>query len=892
MKKILLFVFLFFFTIFQSQATWIQTAGPTGGKVTCLKSLGTAIYAGTPNGVFVSINGGLTWAKKVNGMATTDVLCLETIGSTIFAGTRFGEVYASSNGGTSWNSVHGNLVNHLPNGCTVFTLAADGTSLYAGTDGTGVYRTTDNGANWSAVNSGFLSNNNVVSIAIGSGVIFAATYGNGIFMTTNNAVSWAPVQDVSFANSYLATIAVNGSTLYASEVGTSGYFKSTNNGNSFSNVSSAFPLGTYIRSFLFNGSTIVVGTVSDGLFKSTNNGTNWTAATTGLISSQICGIYALALSGTNIIAGSDGCGIYISTNNASSWNPSNTNLFNTEVDALCFNGTSLFAGLYGVGIYKSDDEGATWINTSSSYPIYNTHAIASLGGSVFVGYDYGVYRSDDNGATWVVADNGLPFLSPVYSFVTSGVKIYAGTTDGVYMTSDGGLNWNQVSSGIPSGSEVRCLAISGSNIYAGATYASTGVGLGIYRSQNNGTSWTQVYSNSFFTYLSLAANGTNVYAGVENGGMVMSSNNGTSWNAINNGFSTNFASVYSIISIGTNIFAGTNEGMYRSNNNGANWTPINSGFPSLSIPYLKSLTYNGSFIFGGTDNSAVWKNGLNSLLAVPICLVTVDETSSHNVIIWEKDSLVTTIDSFRVYREDITNVYTYIASVGFNELSQYTDTSNTANPNFVSRRYRIATVDNNHVVSSQSPFHRTMLLTNTNDVFQWNEYEIEGQVTPVQQYKLMRDDNGTGNFAQIASTTGTTTTIVAPNWINFQNSPYRIDTDLGSLVCTPTQKVSTGYSSTRSNIKNRNIGIHEVADLSSKVFLKPNPASEMLTISYAVPVTQILIYDYLGRVVLKQSTENSKPGSTTLNLSKIKTGIYTVISKGKDFEVRKKLVVQ
>ena len=87
----------------------------------------------------------------------------------------------------------------------------------------------------------------------------------------------------------------------------------------------------------------------------------------------------------------------------------------------------------------------------------------------------------------------------------------------------------------PYGGHVYCFAVKGTNLFAGTAG-------GVFRSTNNGTSWTAV--NTGLTYTSvdaLAVSGTNLFAGTENG-VFLSTNNGTSWTAVNTGLTN--TSVY------------------------------------------------------------------------------------------------------------------------------------------------------------------------------------------------------------------------------------------------------------------------------------------------------------------------------------------------------------
>ena len=42
---------------------WERTAGPYGGTVTALETVGDRLFAGTLKGLFVSLDGGRTWER-------------------------------------------------------------------------------------------------------------------------------------------------------------------------------------------------------------------------------------------------------------------------------------------------------------------------------------------------------------------------------------------------------------------------------------------------------------------------------------------------------------------------------------------------------------------------------------------------------------------------------------------------------------------------------------------------------------------------------------------------------------------------------------------------------------------------------------------------------------
>ena len=120
---------------------------------------------------------------------------------------------------------------------------------------------------------------------------------------------------------------------------------------------------------------------------------------------------------------------------------------------------------------------------------------------------------------------------------------------------------------------------------------------------------------------SLAVMGTNLFVGtVDGGGVYRSTNNGTSWTDINAGMGISVDGgnphVYALAVSGTNIFAGTDVYAYRSTNSGTSWTILtSSGMPGMAVPFLVSsrtclfakLGSSNTFNFRLTNNGTSWE---------------------------------------------------------------------------------------------------------------------------------------------------------------------------------------------------------------------------------------------------------------------------------------------
>jgi hypothetical protein len=126
----------------------------------------------------------------------------------------------------------------------------------------------------------------------------------------------------------------------------------------------------------------------------------------------------------------------------------------------------------------------------------------------------------------------------------------------------------------------------------------------------------------------LTADGNNLFACYDTGGVFLSADNGTSWELINNGLPKNnwsgfqdstWTRVNTIAVKDGNLFAGSDMGVYVSANSGTSWSPVNNGLPkhmwdtSTFIP-IKSFTVIGNALFAGTFGKGVFLSTNNAAL--------------------------------------------------------------------------------------------------------------------------------------------------------------------------------------------------------------------------------------------------------------------------------------
>ncbi|MDZ7292991.1 MAG: T9SS type A sorting domain-containing protein [candidate division KSB1 bacterium] len=310
--------------------------------------------------------------------------------------------------------------------------------------------------------------------------------------------------------------------------------------------------------------------------------TNFWEPSSGPLASSDIRAFAINSNG-HVFAGTNGGGVFRSMNNGDNWTPFNAGLANLEIISLAINSSGhIFAGTNYGGVFRSPDSSDNWTVRNNGLTDKRVRALAinQSTGHIFAGTPGGIFRSPDNGDNWTKINTGLT-NKDVRSLVINPTTqdIFAGTSGGgVFHSTNNGDIWTAVNTGLPNSALVFALAINSS----GHVFAATGDG--VYRSLDNGGNWAKVLDFDGQTFYSLAINSTtqDIFAGSGHiggfpffsdwGDVFRSTNNGESWTHVASGLADY---VYALaINIEGYIFAGTPEGGYRSTDNGQRWTLI------------------------------------------------------------------------------------------------------------------------------------------------------------------------------------------------------------------------------------------------------------------------------------------------------------------------------
>jgi uncharacterized repeat protein (TIGR03803 family) len=362
----------------------------------------------------------------------------------------------------------------------------------------------------------------------------------------------------------------------------------------------------------------------------------------------------------------------------------------------------------------------------------------------------------------------------------------------------------------------------------------------------------------------------------------------------------------------TVAMTGTNDKCFGFPNGSASATPAGGTSPyvyswntSSTAPSINNLAA-GTYSVTVTDNHGCTAMGTdtvkqpaNTLDSARICMVTVDTGSVHNIISWNTTG-ITNVDSFKVYFYNSSNHWQLLGEQLFSAPSYYVDTAKINNPNANTVRYCLTAVDScgNEEAITASTWQNTAHIINTGGgTFSWSGtgYLIQGVGLPVQTYYLYRDNLSSGNWKAIDSVSGTQNTMTDPNYSLYPTGRWRVDALLSVSGCTPpTLRVeSINYNSSKSNIIDGFItGVQTISSANS-VSVYPNPANQVLNISFAKfksDNVSIDITDVTGRVIMSMDANATQGKVLPVDIEYLPSGIYFVHIANNNFTQTVKFV--
>lgn len=811
----------------------------------------------TPSmGILKSIDGGQTWAATSLTFALSQQRQIRRLivnplnHNTVFAATSVG-IYRTLNGGTTWTSVNGN------NTFDIEFKPGDTTTLYA--SGTAFFLSTNGGTSFTTISAGISTGANRMCIAVTPNdptyvyLLASNSTSNGflgLYRSVNSGAAFSLMSSTPdiLANSCAGTagggqgwydLALAVSPLDKNKVSVGGVnvWMSNSGGATGTWTCTGCWIGTTAPSVYlkadhhdldYNPSGILYAATDGGVFK--YNVSNWIDLNNQRNIAQMYKIGLSAISPNKWITGHQDNGSNIYT------------------------GTTYTASLAGDGM-------DCFIDRTNDLNMFASNPNGTLN------------RSTNGGSSWTGANSGISgtggWVTPWKQDPTVATRLYAGFSQ-MFVSNNLGVSWTQLTATGGSGSIVE-FAIAPSNNQV--IYIIQGTS--IRKTTDGGVTWTGITgiptSLGAPTFITVSPTDPNkvwvTLSGYSAANKVFQSvNGGSSWTNITYNL-PNIPANCSVYQPGSSdlIYVGMDVGVYFKDINTNTWTLYNTGLPNVPVHDMEISPANPGKLRAATYGRGVYQVDVYQVTAPPLSNFTYTGTicsgtskvfkdaSNNSPSAWSWSVSPNTGVSFNASAQNPT--------VSFANAGTYTVALTASNS------IGIGNVSTKTITVLASPNISFSIPSNTVCV----DEEVNISVSGAQNF--------TWSPGALVGNTMTFTASVSQSFtVNAQDPNGCTDVDSLNIFVSKCDGIAT------------------IANVNNVFSAYPNPTTGKLNISAKTDKTlqvEIEVLDISGKVVMKQSaTFKRDKNDTSLNISSLAVGVYTVKIKTSDNKVQLLKVVR
>jgi photosystem II stability/assembly factor-like uncharacterized protein len=223
-----------------------------------------------------------------------------------------------------------------------------------------------------------------------------------------------------------------------------------------------------------------------------------------------------------------------------------------------------------------------------------------------------------------------------------------GYLGGIYRSADNGQTWTPVNKGLPEDLYTSDLATDGTTLYTTTSQA------GIFASTDNGENWVSRSKGiETATFYSLEVSGNNIYGGYANGGLYYSPDKGVTW-SFKQGV-TPAEQIRDMKMVNGKLWIGTSS-LYTSTDNGTTWQKQIIGLGSngvYSIEAINNDIYLGGEgeLFASKDLGATWTKSTFDYTILSIFCSDTELWTAGNSNVIHKSTTKGDTWSFRTFEQ-------------------------------------------------------------------------------------------------------------------------------------------------------------------------------------------------------------------------------------------------